>query len=296
VACDVEQGDEVVVTPYSFSASASCALMVDAKPVFCDIQDDIFCLDPYHIEKHLTSRTKAIIPVHLMGHPADMGWIMEIAKLFNLRVIEDSAQAIGAMYHDRYAGTIGDCGIFSFNQSKPISTGEGGVLITNDDYIARVARAVRNHGEVSDPELGVVGYNYRLCEVEAVLALAQFKRLDEMNDRRIELTDYMTDQLKDTELIPPVTLPDCKHVFYTYAMKSKGNRDQFQARMKDEGIYFGSGYVKPLYLLPVFGGKEGQCPVCERMYNEIIVTDIFKYPMTIKDVDKIIEVVKRCLR
>ena len=302
IACGIGQGDEVIVTPYSFSASATCVLMVNAKPVFVDIDEDIFCLDPFKIEAKLTPRTKAIIPVHLHGHPACMSEIMAIAEEHNLKVIEDSAQAIGAIYRGQYTGKIGDCGVFSFNQSKPINTGEGGMLITNDDEIARIVRAVRNHGELSDPELGVVGYNYRMCEIEAVVGLKQFRQLDKMNDWRIMLADYLTEGLSEIEgLTPPVTYGGCRHTFYTYAIKfDEGKvgmpRDVFQDRMIKEGIYFGKGYVKPLHLLPVFGGKEGQCLVAERMWKkELTVFDWAKYPITLTNVDRAIETVKKVI-
>jgi len=133
IACGIKRGDEVITTPYSFAASASCIKMVGATPVFADIEDDTFCIDPAEIVKKITPKTKAILPVHLMGHPADMDWIWPIAQSYGLKVIEDSSQALGATHWNRYTGTIGDCGVFSFNQSKPVSTGEGGMLVTNDD-------------------------------------------------------------------------------------------------------------------------------------------------------------------
>jgi len=305
VACGIGKGDEVIVTPYSFSSSASCVLMVGATPVFADIEEDTFCIDPIKVLQLITPRTKAIIPVHLCGHPADMRGITSVAAQYHLKIIEDAAQAIGATYKGRYVGTMGHCGVFSFNQSKHINTGEGGMLITNDDDIARKVRAVRNHGEISDPELEIVGYNYRLCELEAFLALEQFKVLDKMTDIRIELTSQMSEALsKIPGFTPPVTKKGCKHVFYTYAVKFDEDivgisRDEFQDRMINSGVYFGKGYVKPLYLLPIykkFGYGKGLCPVAERFYErELIVTDIFKYPLTKSDVCGIIEKVRSCL-
>ena len=305
IACGVGQSDEVIVSPYSFSSSASCVLMVGAKPVFADIQEDIFCIDPRCIEPLITPKTKAIIPVHLCGHPADMGRIMAIARKYNLRVIEDAAQSIGAIYCGKYAGTIGDCGVFSFNQSKHINTGEGGMLITNDDDITRRVRAVRNHGEISDPELKLVGYNYRLCEIEAALASDQFKNLDRMTANRIQLTNLMSSELSQIAgFTPPVTYTNCKHVFYTYAVKFNEelvgmSRDTFQDKMIKRGIYFGKGYVKPLYLLPIyeqFGYKEGLCPVAERMWaKELLVTDILKHPLNTTDICGIIKIVHQCI-
>lgn len=297
VACGVGPGDEVIVSPYSFSSSASCVLMVGATPVFADIEPRMFCLAPQSISRAITPRTRVILPVHLCGHPAEMDTIMGIAKKHNLKVIEDAAQAIGAKFQGEYVGTIGDCGVFSFNQSKHISTGEGGMLITNDDYIARVARAMRNHGEVSDPELGIVGYNYRLCEMEAVLALEQFRELDRMTDYRIDLANYITEQLSRIDgLIPPVVRPACQHVYYTYPLRLNGlDKKDFCQRLADKGIYWGT-YVEPLYLLPVYQKWNyglGLCPTAERMYqDELVVTDIFRYPMTMADCDMVIKQIK----
>lgn len=300
IACGIGQGDEVIVSPYSFSSSVSCVLMVGAKPIFADIQDDIFCIDPVDIKRKITPRTKVIIPVHLCGHPADMDGIMTIAREYNLKVIEDAAQSIGAIYKRNFAGTIGDCGIFSFNQSKQISSGEGGMLITDDDEIARIVMAVRNHGEISDPELKIVGYNYRMCEIEAAMVLIQFRELERNIAHRIKLASYLSERLIGG-LTPPVTYPDCRHTFYTYATKFDKakigmTRDDFQKRMIDGGIYFGGGYVKPLYLLPVYGYEMGLCPVTERMWRgELMVTDIIKPPATLDDMDEIVNTIKGIL-
>jgi len=291
VACGIETtDDEAIVTPYSFASSATCVLMANGTPVFSDVTEDTFCLDPAKIK--ITPFTKVIIPVHLMGHPADMDAIMAIAKEYNIKVIEDAAQALGAKYHGKYAGTIGDCGVFSFNQSKPVSSGEGGMLVTNDDYIARVAMAIRNHGEVSDPELGIFGYKYRMCEVEAAIVLDQFQQLDKMNDWRINLADYLSNELKSFRgFIPPVVKEDCKHVYYTYGVKClRKDRNEIQQELIKQDVFFGNGYVRPLYWLPVFGGKQLDCPVVERLWkSEIMVTDRLRYPATMKDMDEIID-------
>lgn len=296
----IGKGDEVIVSPTSFSASASCVLLAGATPVFADIQDDIFCIDPKEIKKAITPRTKAIIPVHLMGHPADMYSILFLARKHSLLVIEDSAQALGSLCYCQFTGAMGDCGIFSFNQSKPVSTGEGGMLVTDNAHIAQRAIALRNHAEVSDPGLSVAGYNYRLCEVEACLALHQFRRLDEINNTRIELTSYLTEELSKIEgLTPPVTHPNCKHTFYTYGVKFGivgMSRDEFQDRMMGNGVYFGiKGYGRPLYRLPAFGAKGNLCPVAEQMYRELVVTDICKPPATIKDMKEVVKAIKKTI-
>ena len=287
VACGIKAGDEVVVTPFSFTSSAKCALYVGAKPVFADIQNDIFCIDPKEIEKKITPKTRAIIPVHLCGHPADMDRIMAIASKYGIKVIEDSAQAIGATYKGRYTGTIGHCGVFSFDYAKTMTTGEGGMLITDNPEIAEIAQAVRNHGEMLGGD--VLGFNYRMTEFQAAMGIVQFSKLGFLNDWRIKLCDHLTERLmKIGGIVPPKVYYDCKHVYFTYAIKVKENRDEIVKLLNDRGIYMGAGYNRPLHLLPIYKGKEGDCPVAEQMYNEtLMVTDVCKYPQTIDDMDYI---------
>jgi len=298
IACNVERNDEVLVTPYSFSSSASCVLMAGGKPQFGDIDEDTFNLSPQALESFWG---RVVIPVHLMGHPADLDAFKRHKvkdACYDYTIIEDCAQAIGARYKDKLVGTIGACGIFSFNQSKHINTGEGGMLITNDDYIARICKAVRNHGEVSDPELKIVGYNYRMCEIEAYLAWQQFNTIDENLDYRNELTSYMSELLSQVEgLVPPVIKDYCtRHSFYTYGVKvTNGRRDEIQQKLKEKGIYFGhGGYVKPLYHLPIYN-TDMRLPVCEKMYETIMVTDIFKKGMTKKDCLNIYEEIQKIM-
>ena len=289
--------NEFLVSPFTFSASASCVRMARGIPVFADIDEKTFCIDTKRCQP-LYDRTKCIIPVHLMGHPADMGKVRQLAITHNLKIIEDACQALGAEYGGVKVGTLGDCGVFSFNQSKPISCGEGGMLITNDDKIAEVSRAVRNHGEVSCPDLKILGYNYRMGEMEAALALAQFRKLDERNNRRIELANHLTKALhKIWGLTPPYVAPDCKHVYYTYGVKYDQKKIgmpkiEFQQKLIEGGVYFGLGNQKPLHLYPFYGGREGQLLVAERISRELMFTDILRYPMTIENVDEIIDIIK----
>lgn len=264
IACDIGPGDEVIVTPYSFASSASCALMVGATPVFTDITDDTFNLDPIEIEKNITVNTKAIVVVHLFGHSADMNAIMKIANDNRLYVIEDAAQSIGATYDGRRVGTIGDIGVFSFNQSKHINTGEGGMLITDNELLATKVRAIRNHGEVSDPTLRMVGYNYRLPEIEAYLAYDQFQGLD----RELLERHFTAGELADS-LPCWITKPVVKygiHAWWGYAMRVPEKRDIVLARLQSRGIACDK-YVAPLYHLPIFGEEEPICPVAESMWR-----------------------------
>ena len=324
VACGVRPGEEVIVPPYTFTSTATCVLMHNAIPVFVDIKPDIFCIDPAKMERAITPRTRAIIPVHLFGHPDDMDEIMAVAKKHNLKIIEDCAQAPGAIYKSRLVGTIGDCGVFSFQETKNIMTGEGGMLITDDERIAEIARMVRNHGEVilesqtqRTYRSDILGWNYRMTEMEAALGIVQFSKMDELNRRRIELADYLAKKLADIDgLTPPVVYPDVKHVYHVFAMKYDEartgiSRDKFVKALVAEGIPFGAGYVRPLYLNPIYHenkpfiyehfGKEisyekGICPVAERLYEkELILTPVCRPPATRDDMSDIVKAIKKIL-
>lgn len=293
LACGINSDYKVGVSPYTFASSATCVLMVGAKPIFQDIDDKTFGIK-------LQSNVDAVIPVHLCGNPLDFD---SLKTKIRIPIIEDAAQALGAVYKNRLVGTLGDCGVFSFNQSKNVSCGEGGMVITNNDEIARRIKAIRNHGEVSDPELGIIGYNYRMTEIEAAIALEQFQRLDQMNNHRIMLCNYMSEELSKIDgLTPPYVIPGCRHVYYTYAVKFDQyklgmHRDEFQRKMLERGVYFGSGYVKPLYLLPIYHGKKGTCPVAEQMWSEtLMVTDIYRLPMTLKEAQSIVKTIHSVLK
>ncbi|MBL7124611.1 MAG: DegT/DnrJ/EryC1/StrS family aminotransferase [Dehalococcoidales bacterium] len=323
-ACGVKAGEEVIVPPYTFTSTATCALMHNAIPVFVDIKPDIFCLDPAKIEPAVTPRTRAIIPVHLFGHPADMDEIMAIAQKHNLKVIEDSAQAPGALYKGKPTGTIGDCGVFSFQETKNIMTGEGGMLITNDDEIAEIASMIRNHGEVvlasqsqRTYRSDILGWGYRMTEMEAALGIAQFRKLDRLNNQRIELANYLAEKLATIDgLIPPVVYPFARHVYYVFPIKYSQDRvgisrNTFVKALVAEGIPFGAGYVRPLYLNPIYHEKKpfvynyfgqdisydkGLCPVTERLYEkELMLTMVCRPPATVADMDDVVTAIKKII-
>ena len=308
-AAGVGPGDEVIVSPYTMTASATAALVYGGIPVFADIDPEIFCISPESIRKCITPYTKAIIVVDIFGHPADMDEIMQIARQHNLIVIEDAAQAPGARSKDRYAGTLADMGVFSLNYHKTIHTGEGALVVTNNDDLADRLQLIRNHGEVVVKNKGtqnivnMIGYNYRMTEIEAAIASEQLKKLETLITSRVELADYLTERLGGLPgLTPPVVRADTRHGYYLYVMRYESAktgvaRDRFVAALKAEGIPMVEGYVEPIYLEPVYQqriafGKDGFpftysgykghvnydlgiCPVTERMhYQEIIYTNI----------------------
>ena len=309
-AAGVGPGDEVIVSPYTMVASATAAIIYGGIPVFADIDPGIFCITPESIRRCISPSTRAIIVVDLFGHPADMDGIMALARERDLVVIEDAAQAPGARYRGRYAGTLADMGVFSLNYHKTIHCGEGGMVVTDDDSLAERLQLIRNHAEGVVKAKGVtnlvnmVGYNYRMTEIEAAIANEQLKKLEGLLVPRIKAADYLTKGLAEFPIItPPVVRPDVRHAYYVYAMKyNQGgmdgvSRDLFVRTVNAEGIPLVQGYTEPIYLAPLYqeriaiGGKgfpftypgyrghvdyrKGICPVTERMFeHELMYTDI----------------------
>ncbi|MCJ7766971.1 DegT/DnrJ/EryC1/StrS family aminotransferase [Candidatus Bathyarchaeota archaeon] len=322
-AVGIGPGDEVIVSPCTMSASATSILMQNAIPVFADVQDDIFCLDPTSVRERITPHTRAIMVTHLFGHPADMNPILDIAREYNLRVIEDAAQAIGVTYNGRYVGALGDAGVLSLNFHKIIHAGEGGIVLTDDDIVAERARMVRNHGECVVEAMGwtnianTMGSNYRMTEIHAAIGIEQLRKLQELLIHRNKLASYLTRRLRKFEDIvtTPIVYPNATHGFYVYALKFKQenigvSRQVFARALQAEGVPFAEGYVRPLYLLPLYqqriaygnsgcpwtcGHYHGQvkydrgiCPVAERLHDrELLYSDICHHPLTTDDMDDV---------
>lgn len=335
-AIGIQPGDEVIVSPYSMSASAVAPLIYGGIPVFADIDPVTFCMDPKSIRASVTPRTKAILIVHIFGHPADMDAIMDIAKEFNLYVIEDCAQAPMAKYKGRYVGTIGDLGIFSLNYHKHIHTGEGGVIISNNDGLIERCQLIRNHGENIVGPRGIkelnnlVGNNYRMTEIECAIGNEQLKKLPDLIERRIKNVKFINQKLSQFE---PLTLqppPDggTVHTYYVHPIKFNKNATGIErstfvdavkaelptAILRETTTLIGSGYVKPLYLLPVFQERaawafrhnsvdqstlnyaQGLCPVTETMYFEQLFTHEFMRPgMSEDDLMDFVDAVEKVL-
>ena len=322
-AAGVGPGDEVIVSPYTMTASATAALVYGAIPVFADIDPDIFCITPQSIRKCITPYTKAIIVVDIFGHPADMNEIIQIAGEHDLAVIEDAAQAPGALYHGRYAGTLAHMGVFSLNYHKTIHCGEGGIVVTNDANLAERLQLVRNHAEAVVKDMGVqnivnlIGFNFRMTEIEAAIAGEQLKKLEKLVLGRVEAANYLSERLRAFPGIsPPLVRPGVRHGYYVYVMRYDAKeigvpRDRFVAAVNAEGIPLFKGYVAPIYLQPVyqqrtgFGrdgfpftypGYKGQasyergiCPVTERMhYSEVMFTNVCYAGIARQDLDDVI--------
>ncbi len=316
-ACGIEPGDEVIVSPYTMTAGAIAPLIYGAVPVFADIDEDIFCLDPKSIEANITERTKAILVVHICGHPTEMDEVMAIAKKYNLKVIEDCAQSPMSVYKGKLVGAIGDVGVFSLNYHKHVHTGEGGMIVTNDDEIAEKIELIRNHGEAvvegkkTKDLWNTYGYNFRMPEIEAAIGIEQLKKLPALIEKRIENANYLSQIIGQLPgIIPPLVKENCKHVYYQQTFKFKKDitgihRNTFVDALKAElptmvlresTPIIGCGFAPPLYLQPIYQQRihkcsfncprydgvvsyeKGLCPVTEKMFFEEVFTHEFMRP------------------
>jgi len=326
-ALGLEPGDEVIVPPYTMSASVTAVVLYGGVPVFADIQEDIFCIDPNSIAARITPRTRGIMVVHIFGHPADMDPIMKIAREHRLWVIEDCAQIPGGKYRGGFVGAIGDLGVFSLNRHKHIQTGEGGLVTTNNSGLAERVQLIRNHAESVVGDKGIedltnmLGFNFRMTELEAAVGSEQLKKLPSLLDRRIENANYIAARLGEFDgITPPVVYAGAKHAYYVQPFRFDAevvgvDRNTFVKAMKaelppfelqeDEGPLVYAGYVRPLYLLPMFQKKiafgrshypfispyykgsvdysKGICPVAERMHFSELFSHEYMRPPATKD-------------
>ncbi|WP_455645327.1 DegT/DnrJ/EryC1/StrS family aminotransferase [Methanosphaera sp.] len=295
IAADIKPGDEIITTPFTFAATSNSILYSQATPVYADIDPKTFNLDPEKIEEKITDKTKAIMPVHLYGQPADMDAIMEIAEKHDLKVIEDAAQAHGAVYHGKKIGSIGDLGCFSFYPTKNMTTGEGGMVTTNDEDLAEKSGMIRAHGESKRYEQSLLGYNYRMTNIAASIGLVQLKHIDEFNAKRNENAAYLNEGLADVEgITTPYTADDVTHVFHQYTIRVSKDRDAFKEYLTDNEIGTGVHYPIVLYKQPYYQtlGITGNCPEAEKAASQVISLPVHP-SLTTEELDTIIETVKK---
>jgi dTDP-4-amino-4,6-dideoxygalactose transaminase len=251
-ACGIEEGDEVITTPFTFIATAEVIALLKAKPVFVDICPDTYNLDCHRIADKITAKTKAIIPVHLFGHPADMDPIMEIARKHNLKVIEDCAQAFGAKYKGKKVGSIGDVGCFSFFPSKNLAGyGDGGMVITKNEEIAAQVKMLRNHGSSKRYYHHVIGYNSRLDEIQAAIIRVKLKKIDEFNEARRQSAAAYCVAIHHKDIILPTAASGCEHVYHQFTIRAK-NRDVLADALQKKDIASAVYYPVPLHRQEVF--------------------------------------------
>jgi len=321
---NIGPGDEVIVPAYTFIGTVTPLIAQGAMPVFADVELDTFNIDPSSIEERITSRTRAIIVVHLYGLPANMKEIMDVATDSGITVIEDCAQSPGAEYNKRKVGTIGHVGCFSFQQSKNMFTGEGGMLISSDEELCRKARAYRHQGGFYTgerwPLIEVQGLKYELTEMQSALGIVQLTKLDHNNSKRIRNAELLTRMLSGLDdIILPIRQENVKHVYHVYAIRLaeslRKHIDEIVVASRESRIPVGRGYVRPLYGEPVFEERVGKgrakcpwdchmnissqhslepCPNTERLCQETILLPV--YPtLSTEDINWEGEVVDRIL-
>ena len=280
VSANVKPGDEVIIPVNTFIATAWGPILCGARPVFVDIEPDYFCIDPSKIEAVITSRTKAINPVHLFGHPADMDRIIEIAKPQRLSVIEDAAQAHCSKYKGKKVGALGDSASWSFYPGKNLGAwGEAGALTTNREEIYRHAKKSRDHGSDTKYYHDSIGHNYRMSEFQAAVLVEKMKFIEAWTEQRRRNATLYNDRLKNIEQI---TLPKeaeyAEHVYHLYVIRVSGNRSELQSFLQENGIGTGIHYPFPLHLteaLKDLGYQKGDFPVAEQAAEEILSLPMF---------------------
>jgi perosamine synthetase len=312
-AGDIGAGDEVVTTPMTFAATANCVLYQGGTPVFADVADDTLNVDPDLVARAISAKTKALIAVDYAGHPADLDELLAVAERPGLLLIEDACHAIGATYRGRQVGSISDMTIFSFHPVKHITTGEGGIVTTDDDELASRLRRFRSHGIASDPrerqekgqwhyEMVDLGFNYRLTDIASALGLSQLGKLDANLKRRREIAAMYTDALADLPLRTPSVREGVEPAWHLYPIRLnlealRVGRAEVFAALRAEGLGVNVHYI-PVHLHPYyrerFGYSDGAFPVAEQAYEELISLPMF-HAMTDEDVHDVVRAVTKVL-
>ncbi|AKS39498.1 aminotransferase DegT [Anoxybacillus gonensis] len=313
-AAGIGQGDEVITTPMTFAASANCVLYQGGIPVFADIDEKTYNIDPNKIEEKITNKTKAIIPVDFTGQPVELDRILEIARKHSLVVIEDAAHALGATYKGRKIGSISDMTMFSFHPVKHITSGEGGVITTNNEEYYEKLLQFRSHGITRDKEklkeyhgpwyyeMQFLGYNYRMTDIQAALGTSQLKKIDQFIALRRKFVAMYNEVFKDVnEIITPFQHKDGDSSWHLYMIRLKldkltaSRREIFEA-LQQQNIGVNVHYI-PIHLQPYYqqlGYKKGMCPNAEKLYEEVITLPLFP-AMSEEDVNDVIHAVKRTI-
>ncbi|WP_202320050.1 DegT/DnrJ/EryC1/StrS family aminotransferase [Archaeoglobus neptunius] len=275
-AWGIGEGDEVITTPFTFIATSNSILFQKAKPVFADIEADTYNINPDDVLEKISPKTKAIIGVHLFGHPFDVKAIMDICEDHDLILIEDSAQAHGAEFRGKKVGSFGT-GCFSFYATKNITTGEGGMITTSDKKIAEKCRLLRSHGEASKYNHLLLGYNFRMTNIQAAIGLAQLEKLDRLNEMRRRNAEFLNRNIKVEGLVKPVEMKGMKHVYHQYVVRVEEEfpmkRDEFAEFLTSKGIGNAVHYPAPIYKQPLYiklGFGDVRCPVAEEVSSRVL--------------------------
>ncbi len=303
----IKDGDEVITTPFSFIASSNCILFERAKPVFVDIRKDNYNIDPSIIKSKVSDKTKAILVVDVFGHPADLDEISEIAKGSNLKLIEDSAEAIGSEYKGKKAGSFGVAGIFGFYPNKQITTGEGGAVLTDSEEIAILSRSLRNQGR-GEGEAWLrhtrIGYNFRISDINCALGISQLKRLPEIVEKRSSIAKLYIKKLEDVEEIitPYIDKSVTRMSWFVFVIRladkfTSGQRDLMIKKLRERGVetreYFSPIHLQPFYRKQ-FGYKEGDFSITEFVSQRIVALPFFT-TLSEEEIDYVVECLKETL-
>ncbi|MGB8308392.1 MAG: DegT/DnrJ/EryC1/StrS family aminotransferase [Methanoregula sp.] len=276
LACDIGPGDEVIVPAFSFIATATAVSMCGAKPVFADVDEQTFNIRPDQVNERRTSKTKAVIGVHLFGQPFDVDSIQEICEEHNLVLLEDAAQAHGAQYHGVKVGNFGKAGCFSFYATKNMITGEGGMITTSDKPTADRLRLLINHGQSEKYLHTVLGYNYRMTDIAAAIGIVQLKKLDKFNQRRRKNADYYAANLTAKGLKKPVVSDKVTHVYHQYVVRLTDefplSRTAFMDYLKGKGIGSAVHYPIPIHRQPLYApvAEPDPCPVATQLSSSVL--------------------------
>jgi dTDP-4-amino-4,6-dideoxygalactose transaminase len=278
LAAGIGPGDEVVTVPFTFVASVATILYAGAKPVLVDIEPRTFNMNPAALEAAISPRTKAIVPVHLYGHPADMDPILEVARKHNLVVIEDAAQAHGAKYKGRSAGSIGDIACFSFYPAKNLGAyGEGGAVTTSNPEYARTIRMLRDWGQDHKYHHLLHGYNYRMEGFQGAILRVKLRHLESWTETRRAIVKTYNERLAGADVVRPTEMPWARHVYHLYTLRAD-NRDALHAALLNEGIQTGIHYSTPVHLQPAYaalGYGPGSFPESEKAAGEVLSLPLY---------------------
>ena len=295
MALGIGPGDEVITSPFTFFASAGCISRLGARPVFVDIEPHTYNIDPQRIEAAITSRTKAVIPIHLFGQMADMDPILKFGQQHGVAVIEDAAQAHGAEYKNRRAGSIGEIGCFSFYPGKNLGAlGEAGAVVTNSLRLADKVRVLRDHGQTRKYHHTVVGWNCRMDAIQAACLAIKLRHLERGNDLRRKHAARYSSAFKDVEeIVPPFEADYARHVYHVYAVRVQ-DRNEVIRHLEEKGIGCGVHYPVPVHLQEAYAGldyERGAFPVSEQIANEFVSLPMFP-ELSEAQIDFVIETVK----
>jgi len=287
LALGIGPGDEVITSPFTFIASANAVLFAGAKPVFVDIDERTYNMNPGLIEAAITPRTKAILPVHLFGHPCDIEAIMAIAARHSLAVIEDACQAHGATVEGRKVGTFG-VGCFSFYPTKNITTAEGGIITTDDAELADRAQLLRNHGQRERYYHETIGYNFRMTEIQAAIGSVQLHKIKQFTAARRANAAYLTARLEG--VITPYEAPGYRHVYHQYVIRVPEGRDELAGHLRRHGVATGIYYPLPVHKQVAYQrlGYTDHLPVAEKVSSEVLSLPVHP-ALTPEDLDRIVQ-------